>query len=66
MYSISNGDTKYADNFPFLFNISYQVTLISRDPDDQARNKIAKLQMSRYDRSYKSDDLNHDVFRIYI
>lgn len=66
VYSISNVDTKYANNYPYKFNVCYQVTLISRDPDEETREKILKLQMCRYERSFKANDLNHDVFRIYI
>lgn len=66
VYSINNVDTTYASNYPYKFDVCYQVTLISRDPDDETRDKLLKLQMSRYERSFKSNDLNHDVFRIYI
>ena len=66
VYSIANGDTKYAANLPYKFDLGYQVTFISRDPDDETRDKIAMLPMCRYDRAIKVDDLNHDIFRIYI
>ena len=65
VYSINNIDTTYADNNPYKSDVCYQVTLISRDPDDETRDKLLKLQMSRYERQFKSNDLNHDVFRIY-
>lgn len=66
VYNISNGDTIYASNLPYKFSICYQVTFISRDPDDEVRRKIAMLPMCRYDRQYRSEDLNHDVFKIYV
>lgn len=66
VYSRENGDTEYASNLPYKFDIGYQVTYISRDPDDEILYKIAMLPMCRYDRQYKSEDLNHDVFRIYV
>lgn len=65
VYTRSNGDTLYADNGTYKFDIGYQVTLISMDPDDSILDKIAAIPMCRYDRSYKNEDLNHDVFRIY-
>lgn len=66
VYSINNIDTKYTNNYPYKIDVCYQVTLISRDPDDETRDKLLKLQMCRYERQFKSNDLNHDVFRIYI
>lgn len=66
VYSISNGDTIYASNFPYKFDICYQLTFMSRDPDDEIKDKIAMLQMCKYDRSFKSEDMNHDIFKIYI
>mgnify|MGYP006874832230 CR=1 FL=1 len=34
--------------------------------DDETRDKIAMLPMCRYDRAFKADDMNHDVFKIYV
>ena len=66
VYNISNADTLYAGNIPYKFDICYQLTFMSRDPDDETRDKIAMLPMCRYDRQFKTDDMNHDVFKIYI
>ena len=66
VYSRVNADTEYASNLPYKFNFAYQVTYISYDPDDSMVDNILKLPMCRYDRSFKSEDMNHDVFRIYI
>ena len=66
VYGISSGDTIFANNIPYKFDISYQVTLISRDPDEETRDKSAMLPMCRYERQFKTEDMNHDIFRIYI
>lgn len=66
VYSRNNGDTKYASNLPYKFDVGYQITYISHDPDDEMIYKIAMLPMCRHDGQFKSEDLNHDVFRIYI
>lgn len=66
VYSISSGDTIYASNLPYKFSICYQITFMSRDPDDETKDKIAMLPMCRYDRAFKSEDMNHDIFKIYI
>ncbi len=65
IYNKSYGDTKYADNNPYIFNIRYQITVIDRDPDSQIPGLIAMLPMCSADRCYISDNLNHDVFNIY-
>ena len=44
VYGISSGDTIFANNVPYKFDISYQVT----------------------ERQFKTEDMNHDIFRIYI
>ena len=66
IYNISSADTKYASNLPYKFNICYQITFISRDPDDDIREKIAMLPMCKYDRQFRDSDVNHDIFKIYI
>lgn len=66
VYGISNADTKYASNLPYKFDVCYQLIFMSRDPDDEIRDKIAMLPMCKYDRQFKNDDMNHDVFKIYI
>lgn len=65
IYERNNGDTEYAGNNPYRFQVSYKVTLVDRDPDNDALLGLASLPMSRFDRHYVSDNLNHDVFNIY-
>lgn len=65
IYNRSNGNTAFADNNPYTFRVNYQITVIDRDPDSEMINKIAALPTCRYDRHYKADKLNHDVFDIY-
>lgn len=55
----------YADNQPHVGMISYQVTVIDRDPDSEIPKSIAELQLCRFDRHFSVDDLNHDVFNLY-
>ena len=64
--AISKKDYPYDLNDMEAESISYQVTLISRDPDEETRDKIAMLPMCRYERQFKTEDMNHDIFRIYI
>jgi hypothetical protein len=41
------------------------VTLIDRDPDNPAIEKIAALPMTTFNRFFKAESLNHDVFTLY-
>lgn len=66
IYERNTGDSKYADNSSYRFTIQYKVTYISTKPDsEEILKKLASLPMSRYDRHYTADNLNHDVFNIY-
>ena len=65
VYERSAANTKFADNGPYRYKKRYKVTVIDRDPDSEIPNKIAMLPMCVFDRHYKADDLNHDVFNIY-
>jgi hypothetical protein len=65
VYELSGTDTKYADNYPYAFFNSYQITLIDKDPDSAFREELLKLQASRFTRSFRSDGMYHYVFEIY-
>lgn len=43
----------------------YDITVISKKPDDPVLDKLLGLQYCSYDRHYKSDNLNHDTFTLY-
>lgn len=66
VYSRSSGDTKFADNHTYHFVQSYEVIVIDKNPDSPFSKKIIEhFPMSRYDRNFKADNLNHDVVNIY-
>ena len=58
-------DNKHADDAVYKQKIRYNVTVIDQDPDSEIATKISKISTTRYDRGFKSDNLNHDVFIIY-
>lgn len=65
-YSKYNIDNKHADNINYLLKDSYEVIVIDSKPDNVAIKKILdEFPMSSYNRHYVSDNLNHDVIRIY-
>lgn len=65
VYQRDDALTEFAGNLPYSFNQRYQVTLIDRDPDHPAREKIAALPLCRYERYFAANNLNHDVFVVY-
>lgn len=65
VYRKSTGDTQFADNYPYIHKLRYEITVIDRNPDSVIPEKIAELPMCIHDRDYTADNLNHDVFTIY-
>lgn len=65
-YTRSSGETTFADNKPYTFTKEYTLYYIDPDPDSEMVEKIAMhFPMSRLDRHYTADGLNHDVFTIF-
>lgn len=65
VYSRTDIDSQFANNFPYSQTNAYLVTLIDKNPDSEYVKKISMLPMCSYDRNYKADNLNHDVFILY-
>lgn len=59
-------DMDYADNVPYATSVGYEVTVIDRDPDSEIVEAISLMPYTRHNRHYTSDNLNHDVFLIYV
>jgi hypothetical protein len=57
--------TEFADNNPYMHELRYLVTVIDRDPDSNIPGKVATLPKSLFNRFFTSDDLNHDVYRVF-
>lgn len=62
VYSRENIDNVFADDLVYAQNHVYQLTVIDPNPDSEIVNKVSKLPMCRFNRHFKSDNLNHDVF----
>ena len=66
IYTRRSGDSLYANDMPYRFTQSYDVTYIDRNPDSDTLLKIATgFPMVRYDRHYTADNLHHDTFVLY-
>lgn len=64
-YSKSNIVSHHADNINYINKNCYDLTVIDKRPDNKAIEKILELPLTSYDRHYVSDNLNHDVIRIF-
>lgn len=64
-YSKSDITSRHADNINYVNKTSYEIVVIDKRPDNVVIEKILELPLSSYDRHYISDNLNHDVIRIY-
>lgn len=65
-YTLSTGDTIFADNIPYRFTKCYSVTIITPDPDNDLVDKMAmKFASCKLNRTYTSDNLNHYNFVLY-
>lgn len=65
VYERSGIDARFANDAPYSHMKSYTITVIDKNPDTLIPDKVAMLPMCRFDRHFVSDNLNHDVFKIY-
>lgn len=65
IYEMSRISQVYADNISYLKNKEYSVTIIHRDADSTLPDDILDyFQGISFDRSYRADNLYHEVFTI--
>ena len=64
-YSKKTIDSKYANDRKYSMIDCYEVTVISRLPDNPVIKKLLSLPYCSYDRHYVADNLHHDVLTIY-
>lgn len=62
LYTISN---TRADNLSYLQATGYEMTYITKNPDDPMVKSLSKLPMCTFDRFYTADNLNHFSFIIF-
>lgn len=66
VYSRNRIENTSADNIIYRQAVSYTITLIDRDPDSEIIERMSQLPRIRHDRSYVADNLNHDVFTLFV
>lgn len=64
-YSKTDIVSSHADNINYRNTTCYDLVVIDKKPDNPVINKILEQPMTSFDRHYVSDNLNHDVIRIF-
>ena len=65
LYKLIEMPPRSANNFPYMIEHQYELTVIDQEPNSALREEIAKLPVCRLVRTYESDNLHHYVFHIY-
>lgn len=65
IYKRDNLNDRKADNRTYVRHDEYQITYITRDPDDMAWHEIADLELCSLTNTAISDNLYHYYYRIY-
>lgn len=66
VYSRNDFAKDYANNQSYIQSPGFQLIVIDKNPDSEIVEKVSKLPKCRFDRHYTADNLNHDVFTIYL
>lgn len=67
IYSRDDIPITYANNHPYQKGVKYTVTLVSDDPDWALVQELPFLIPNcRFSRHYVADNLNHDVYTVYV
>lgn len=64
-YSLSNPDSRFADDRRYKFMKCYDLIVISRLPDPEVVDKILELPYSSIGKPYVADNLNHYPITLY-
>lgn len=65
VFSLSKIDNAFADNKVYKQDIAYNVIVIDKNTNSDIAKKVSQLPSCRFDKSYKSDNLNHYSFTLY-
>lgn len=66
VYSRKDVEKRSADDKVYRKFPSYELVLIDKNPDSEFVDKLLDLPYCSFDRHYESDNLNHDVFTLYL
>lgn len=58
-------DVSHADNIKYVLKKAYTITVIDRNPDGPIPDQVEGLPYARFERSFKTNGLNHFVFQLF-
>ena len=66
VYSLSNDYVRHADNRPYLGYDRYDITVISKNPDNDIAKRIKNyFPYCSFDRRFITENLYHDTLTLY-
>ena len=65
IYSLADIYTRNADDRHYSMQKVYNISVISRDPDNTIAESILEIPRARFDRRYVADNLYHDILTLY-
>ena len=65
VYGRNDINNHFANDSVYKQTCAYEITVIDKNPDSEITKKVSMLPMCRFNRNFKSDNLNHDVFTLY-
>lgn len=65
VYNVARLSNTFADNFIYNQVTVYEITVIDQDPDNVLYKKVSRLPYCSFDRHFRSNNLNHYVFKLY-
>lgn len=66
VYERSRSDTRFADNKPYSVTNRYSLTVMDKSPTGELRRKVEEMPGAAHSTFFVRDDINHDVFDIFI
>lgn len=64
VYERADIKANHAGGIVYARGVKYRVTVIDTDPTSRIVEKISLFPTAKYQRNYKAEGLNHDVFMI--
>lgn len=65
VYERTEIKNRFANDAVYKQNNAYLLTLIDKDPDSEVSKQLANIPLCRLQQHFVSDNLNHDIFKIY-
>lgn len=62
IYKLRTMTNSYADNAPYMTNIGYDITYITRSPSSKVPTEMVKEPMIGFDRYYTASSLHHYAY----